>query len=183
MRHQPPQQRLRLNKNRFLPSKIIGGGDYTGIQSAEDSRLKDELSNEQAAKRLKFGTMSDVAILASPPQSWDTKDVLKKHFSPFGELSFVELEDVQINDNSQQEAHITFTTRWAAERAFINDLDDHSKEELGNSMDQEVIESDDENKNCETRNGLELVEMEPNEDPQSTTKVSSPKQSLEGSVC
>ncbi|XP_014513821.1 zinc finger CCCH domain-containing protein 41 [Vigna radiata var. radiata] len=259
------------------------------------SGLKGELSNEQAAKRLKLGTASDVAKLASPPQSSDTEGgmtsphteaaadknkqlvntvpqspktstaarlqeptglkhpiqplmplnrykldnrpaafriipplpagltnvaVLKEHFSPFGELSSVELEDVQTNDGSQQEAHITFTTRWAAERAFINgkcwneqnlkfmwltptissnatsgrerslsapkeplDSDDHSKEKLGNSVDQEVIESDGENRNSETRNGLEHVEMEPNEDPQSTTKVSSPKQSPEGSVC
>jgi len=132
----------------------------------------------------------------------------------------VELEDVQINDSSQQEAHVTFTTRWAAERAFINgkcwndhnlkfmwlaptgssnatggrerslcapkeplDSDDHSKEKLGNSVNQEVIESDGENKNSETRNGLKLMEMEPIEDPQSTTReVSSPKHSPEGSV-
>jgi len=145
---------------------------------------------------------------------------LKEHFSPYGELSSVELEDGQTNDSSQQEAHITFTTRWAAERAFSNgkcwneqnlkfmwltptissnatggrerslsaskeplDSDDHSKEKSGNSVDQEGIESNGENKNSETRNGLELVEMEPNEDPQSTTEVSSPKQSPEGSVC
>lgn len=45
---------------------------------------------------------------------------MKEHFLPFGELSAVEVEDVQVNDISQQEAHITFTTRRAAERAFIN---------------------------------------------------------------
>lgn len=45
---------------------------------------------------------------------------MKEHFLPYGELSAVELEDVQVNDSSQQEARINFTTRRAAERAFIN---------------------------------------------------------------
>ncbi|CAJ1946657.1 unnamed protein product [Sphenostylis stenocarpa] len=259
------------------------------------SGLKGELSNEQAAKRLKLGTTPDVAKLASqssdadvgmtspyteavadknkqlvstlsqsPKTSTAAKlqestglkhpiqpvmpvnrykldnrpaafriipplpaglanvAVLKEHFSHYGELSSVELEDVQINDTSQQEAHITFTTRWAAERAYSNgkcwkdqnlkfmwitptsssnattgsrerslstpkepiDSDDHSKEKIGNSLNQQVIESDGENKNSETRNGLELMEMEPSEDSQSTTRqVSSPKHSPEGSVC
>ena len=152
---------------------------------------------------------------------------MKEHFSPYGELSAVELEDVQVNDSSQQEAHITFTTRWAAERAFINgkcwndhnlkftwltptssssissnatasrerslsapkeplDSDDHSEENLENCVNQEAVVSDDEHKNSETRNGLELTEMEPSEDPQCTTRqVSSPKQSpeAEGNAC
>ncbi|RDX60789.1 Zinc finger CCCH domain-containing protein 41, partial [Mucuna pruriens] len=146
--------------------------------------------------------------------------VLKEHFSPYGDLSAVELEDVQVNDSSQQEAHITFTTRWAAERAYINgkcwkdhnlkfmwltptsssnatgsrerslsspkeplDTDDHSEEKLGNSVDQEAIVSDGEHENSETKNGLELVKMEPSEDPQCTTgQVSSPKQSPGGNL-
>lgn len=45
---------------------------------------------------------------------------MKEHFSPYGELSTVELEDVQVNDCSQHEARINFTNRRAAERAFIN---------------------------------------------------------------
>ncbi|MED6207268.1 hypothetical protein PIB30_034172 [Stylosanthes scabra] len=45
--------------------------------------------------------------------------VLKEHFLPYGELSNVELEGSQ-NGGDQQEARIIFTTRRAAERAFIN---------------------------------------------------------------
>jgi RNA-binding protein 26 len=44
---------------------------------------------------------------------------LKEHFLPYGELSAVELEDVQVGDSSQQEARLNFTTRGAAEQAFI----------------------------------------------------------------
>ena len=45
---------------------------------------------------------------------------MKEHFLPYGELSTVELEDLQVDGSSQQEARIIFTTRRAAERAFIN---------------------------------------------------------------
>ncbi|XP_020226041.1 zinc finger CCCH domain-containing protein 41 [Cajanus cajan] len=258
------------------------------------NKLEKQASTEQAAKRPKMGTVSDVSKLASPqssdadvvvtsPHAETTADknkqlvnnvsqspkanttrlpectglkhpiqplvpvnrykldnrpvafrivpplpvglanvaVLKEHFSPYGELSTVELEDVQVNDSSQQEAHLTFTTRWAAEKAFTNgkcwkdqnlkfmwltpssssnatgsrerslsapkeplDSDDHSEEKLGSSVNQEAIVSDGEHKNSETNNGLELMEMEPSEDPQCTTRqVSSPKQSPDGNVC
>lgn len=45
---------------------------------------------------------------------------MKEHFSPYGELSSVELEEVGVHDSSQSEARISFATRQAAERAFIN---------------------------------------------------------------
>lgn len=43
---------------------------------------------------------------------------MEEHFLPYGELSAVELEDVQVNDSSEQEARVNFTTRGAAEQAF-----------------------------------------------------------------
>lgn len=164
-----------------------------------------------------------VAFRIVPPLPAGLADVavLKEHFTQFGELSAVELEDVQVNDSTQQEAHITFTTRWTAEKAFINgkswkehnlkfiwltptsssnaigsrerslsapkeplDSDDHSEEKLENSVNQEVIVSDGEHENSETKNDLELKEMEPSEDPQCTTSQvsSSPRQSPEDNV-
>ncbi|KAL7190341.1 hypothetical protein ACSBR2_022591 [Camellia fascicularis] len=49
--------------------------------------------------------------------------VLKEHFSAYGDLSAVELEDVESSDlvaSKNCSAHISFTTRHSAERAFVN---------------------------------------------------------------
>lgn len=52
---------------------------------------------------------------------------MKEHFSPYGDLSNVELEDAEACDSSSESetlkdfsARITFTTRRTAEKAFIN---------------------------------------------------------------
>lgn len=53
--------------------------------------------------------------------------IMKEHFSPYGDLSNAELEDLESRDcGSESEASkdcsacITFTTRRSAERAFLN---------------------------------------------------------------
>ncbi|KAI8541438.1 hypothetical protein RHMOL_Rhmol08G0060600 [Rhododendron molle] len=49
--------------------------------------------------------------------------VLKEHFSAYGELSAVEIEDVETSESLASQncsAHISFTTRLSAERAFLN---------------------------------------------------------------
>ncbi|KAH7851723.1 hypothetical protein Vadar_015740 [Vaccinium darrowii] len=49
--------------------------------------------------------------------------VLKEHFSTYGELSTVEIEDVESSDSLASQncsAHISFTKRPSAERAFLN---------------------------------------------------------------
>ncbi|KAF7135445.1 hypothetical protein RHSIM_Rhsim08G0051400 [Rhododendron simsii] len=49
--------------------------------------------------------------------------VLKEHFSAYGEISAVEIEDVESSDSLASQncsAHISFTTRPSAERAFLN---------------------------------------------------------------
>ncbi|GMP30260.1 hypothetical protein CsSME_00005006 [Camellia sinensis var. sinensis] len=49
--------------------------------------------------------------------------VLKEHFSAYGDLSAIELEDVESSDlvaSKNCSAHISFTTRHSAERAFVN---------------------------------------------------------------
>ena len=48
---------------------------------------------------------------------------MKEHFSTFGALSNVELEDLEPNDSEASKicsAHISFTTRRSAEKAFVN---------------------------------------------------------------
>ncbi|XP_050224490.1 zinc finger CCCH domain-containing protein 41 [Mercurialis annua] len=66
-------------------------------------------------------------IIAPLPSGLTNVDVLKEHFSSYGDLSTVELEEVEAcDDNEGSEipkgcsACVTFTTRRSAERAFSN---------------------------------------------------------------
>ncbi|KAI4348188.1 hypothetical protein L6164_008942 [Bauhinia variegata] len=59
-------------------------------------------------------------VTAPLPAGLANVDALKEHFLQYGDLSALEVENMGTNDSSQSEARITFTTRQAAERAFIN---------------------------------------------------------------
>ncbi|KAL3526084.1 hypothetical protein ACH5RR_014456 [Cinchona calisaya] len=65
-------------------------------------------------------------ILPPLPTGLANVSVLKEHFSVYGDLSLVELEDFvpQESDNESEaskiSAHISFTTRRSAEKAFLN---------------------------------------------------------------
>ncbi|KAI4350656.1 hypothetical protein L6164_005090 [Bauhinia variegata] len=59
-------------------------------------------------------------VTAPLPDGLAKVDALKEHFLQYGDLSAVEVGDVSVDDRGQSEARITFTTRHAAERAFIN---------------------------------------------------------------
>ncbi|TKY50463.1 Zinc finger CCCH domain-containing protein 41 [Spatholobus suberectus] len=219
-----PHAETTADKNKQLVNTVSQSPKAsTATRVQESTGLKNPIQPLLPVNRYKLDNRPAAFRIIPPlPDGLANVVVLKEHFSPYGELSAVELEDVQVNDSNQQEAHITFTTRWAAERAFINgkcwkdhnlkfmwliptsssnvtgsrerslsaptgplDTDDHSEEKLGNNVNQEASVSDGEHKNSETKNGLELMEMEPREeDPQCTTRhVSSAKQSPEGNVC
>ncbi|KAF1859839.1 hypothetical protein Lal_00028022 [Lupinus albus] len=90
-----------------------------GLQ--ESTGIKLPIQPLVALNRYKLDNRSTTFRIIPPlPAGLANVAVLKEHFLPYGELSAIELEDVQVNDSSQQEAHIIFTTRGAAERAFIN---------------------------------------------------------------
>lgn len=67
---------------------------------------------------------SNVKVMSS----WPQVAVLKEHFSPYGDLSAVEVEDPVANEGSNHNlektencgAQVSFTMRSCAEKAFIN---------------------------------------------------------------
>ncbi|KAM0958056.1 hypothetical protein EV1_023156 [Malus domestica] len=66
-------------------------------------------------------------ILPPLPVGFANVAIMKEHFSPYGDLSTVELEDLESRDCGSElekskdcSARITFTTRRSAERAFLN---------------------------------------------------------------
>ncbi|OVA19885.1 RNA recognition motif domain [Macleaya cordata] len=78
-------------------------------------------------------------ILPPLPADLVNVAILKEHFSSFGDLSTVELEDAEADTSSalsepseNRSARITFTTRRSAERAFLNGKcwEDHNLEFL-----------------------------------------------------
>ncbi|KAE9612696.1 hypothetical protein Lal_00005853 [Lupinus albus] len=173
------------------------------MRPQESSGVKQPIQPSMPVNRYKLDNRPTAFRVIPPlPAGLANVAVLKEHFLPYGELSAVDLEDVQVNDSCQQEARITFTTRSAAECAFVNgkvwednnlkfvwltpsnsssaagssehsisppkeplDADDCSEEKCVSSVNQEAnVVSDDEHRNCETKNGVEHMEMEPVED-------------------
>ncbi|XP_075674568.1 zinc finger CCCH domain-containing protein 41 [Castanea sativa] len=62
-------------------------------------------------------------IIPPLPAGLASVAVLKEHFSSYGDLSTVELEDIDVSESEASKicsACITFTTRRSAERAFVN---------------------------------------------------------------
>uniref|UniRef100_A0A5B6ZEI2 Putative zinc finger CCCH domain-containing protein 41 n=1 Tax=Davidia involucrata TaxID=16924 RepID=A0A5B6ZEI2_DAVIN len=62
-------------------------------------------------------------IIPPLPAGLANVSVLKEHFSMYGDLSTIELEDLESSDSEAFKncsAHISFTTRRSAERAFVN---------------------------------------------------------------
>ncbi|KAK7266049.1 hypothetical protein RIF29_18688 [Crotalaria pallida] len=182
----------------------------TTLRLQESLGVKQPIQPSVLANRYKLDNRPTTFRIIPPlPDGLGNVTVLKEHFLPYGELSAMELEDVQVDDSIQQEARITFTTRRAAERAFINgkcwkdqnlqfkwltpsnssnatgsserslsapkepsDTDDRSEEKCVSSLNQEanVVISDGEHRSCETKHGVEHMEMEPGEDLQCAKK-------------
>ncbi|KAL5572769.1 hypothetical protein UlMin_022366 [Ulmus minor] len=66
-------------------------------------------------------------IIPPLPAGFANVDVLREHFSPYGDITNVEVEDVETSDGSSESemskecsARISFVTRRSAERAFVN---------------------------------------------------------------
>ncbi|KAK7316464.1 hypothetical protein VNO77_35520 [Canavalia gladiata] len=93
----------------------------TATRLQESTGLKHPIQPLMPVNRYKLDNRPAAFRIIPPlPAGLANVAVLKEHFSPYGELSAIELEHVQVNDSSQQEPHVTFTTRWAAEKAFSN---------------------------------------------------------------
>ncbi|KAF7819541.1 zinc finger CCCH domain-containing protein 41 [Senna tora] len=91
------------------------------IGQQESARLKQPIRPFAPVNRYKLDNRPTAFKIIPPlPAGLANAAILKEHFSPYGELSAVELEDVGVHDGSQAEARICFATRQAAERAFIN---------------------------------------------------------------
>ncbi|KAL1318909.1 hypothetical protein HN51_071189 [Arachis hypogaea] len=93
----------------------------TTMRLQEPTGLKQPMQPFAPVNRYKLDNRP-TAFRIMPPLPTGLADVaiLKEHFLPYGELSTVELEASQVNGSNQQEARIIFTTRRAAERAFVN---------------------------------------------------------------
>ncbi|XP_054815094.1 zinc finger CCCH domain-containing protein 41 isoform X1 [Prosopis cineraria] len=90
------------------------------ITQQESTALKPPIRPYAPVNRYKLDNRpTSFRIIPPLPAGLANAAVLKEHFSPYGEISAVELEDVRDHIN-QSEARISFTTRQAAERAFIN---------------------------------------------------------------
>lgn len=116
---------------------------------------------------------------------------LKDHFSPYGEISALELEDVGDHDSSQSEARIRFTTRQAAERAFVNGKKwkDHTLKFIwmtpsNSSTDRKVSASNEHADTDDHPEEKDQVILETKEKDQVTqdTNISRDKESLESGV-
>ncbi|XP_012459372.2 zinc finger CCCH domain-containing protein 41 [Gossypium raimondii] len=65
-------------------------------------------------------------VIPPLPSGFADVDVLKEHFLQYGDLSAVEIEDVENDNDMGSEAMnncsivITYGTRWSAERAYVN---------------------------------------------------------------
>ncbi|XP_058778643.1 zinc finger CCCH domain-containing protein 41-like [Vicia villosa] len=92
----------------------------TPMRLQEPTGLRQSIQPSVPVNRYKLDNRPTAFRIIPPlPVGLANVAALKEHFLPYGELSTVELEDVEVNDSIEQEAHLNFTTRGAAEQAFI----------------------------------------------------------------
>ncbi|XP_028772341.1 zinc finger CCCH domain-containing protein 41 isoform X2 [Neltuma alba] len=109
------------DKNNTLGTLVSQSPKATAIIAHQESTAKVPIRPYAPVNRYKLDNRPTSFKITSPlPAGLADAAVLKDHFSPYGEISAVELEDVGDHDSSQSEARVSFTTRQAAERAFTN---------------------------------------------------------------
>lgn len=116
-----PHAETTVDKNKQLVNTVSQSPKAsTPMRLQEPSGLKQSIQPSVHVNRYKLDNRPTAFRIIPPlPVGLANVAALKEHFLPYGELSAVELEDVQVDDSSQQEARLNFTTRGAAEQAFI----------------------------------------------------------------
>lgn len=114
-----PHAESTVDKNKQLVN-AVSQSPKPSTRLQEPTGLKQSIQPLVSVNRYKLDNRPTAFRIIPPlPVGLANVTALKEHFCPYGELSSVELEDVQVNDSSQQEARLNFTTRGAAEQAFI----------------------------------------------------------------
>lgn len=114
------QAEAAVDKNKQLANSVSQSPKpSTPRKPHEPAGLKQSIQSLVPVNRYKLDNRPTAFRIIPPlPVGLANVAALEEHFLPYGELSAVELEDVQVNDSSEQEARVNFTTRGAAEQAF-----------------------------------------------------------------
>ncbi|KAL3526396.1 hypothetical protein ACH5RR_011052 [Cinchona calisaya] len=129
-----PQAELTTDSGRSAENAVIHGSKAnSAITLPETSILKPSirplapLGAPSVIDRFKLDNRPTAFKILPPlPTGLANVSVLEEHFSPYGDLSLVELEEFKSQDSDNESeasrisAHISFTTRRSAERAFLN---------------------------------------------------------------
>ncbi|KAF8037583.1 hypothetical protein BT93_B0462 [Corymbia citriodora subsp. variegata] len=122
------------NENKLVEGGTQGSRDTSSLTSTEGSSSMNQLNLSLTAAGFPFihrykldNRPTTFKILPPLPIGFASVSALKKHFSSFGDLAILELEDVEGQDDingsetlKTVSAHIGFVTRDSAERAFAN---------------------------------------------------------------
>ncbi|XP_024977717.1 zinc finger CCCH domain-containing protein 41-like isoform X2 [Cynara cardunculus var. scolymus] len=131
-----PQDEVLANSSKSIdPFGLQNSRTTLASEPQESSSLKSSLlpmahvGSTVVTNRFKLDNRPTAFKIIPPlPDGLAEAPVLKEHFSPYGDLSKVQLEDVDpttegnavLPKTSKASARIYFTTRHAAEKAFIN---------------------------------------------------------------
>ncbi|KAI9075557.1 hypothetical protein K1719_042463 [Acacia pycnantha] len=118
----PSQAETIADKNNTLGNLVSQSPKATAIIAQQESTaLKPPIRPYAPVNRYKLDNRpTSFKIIPPLPAGLENAAVLKDHFSPYGEISAIELEDEGDHDSSQSEARICFTTCQAAWKAFNN---------------------------------------------------------------
>ncbi|KAI3670081.1 hypothetical protein L6452_41699 [Arctium lappa] len=129
-----PQDEVAANSSKSVDSSGLQSARTTlALPLQESSSLKSSLlpmlhvGSPVVTNRFKLDNRPTAFKIVPPlPDGLADVPVLKEHFSPYGDLSKVQLEDVEPSEGnavpktSKTSARIHFTTRHAAEKAFLS---------------------------------------------------------------
>ncbi|XP_057481113.1 zinc finger CCCH domain-containing protein 41-like [Actinidia eriantha] len=125
-----PQAEMVTEKNKFVENVVHQSCKPNAVVALhEPASLKQSIrplapAGPYGMNRFKLDNRPTAFKIIPPlPTGLDNVAVLKNHFSSFGELSAVELEDVESSDSVASRncsARISFTTRSSAEMAFAS---------------------------------------------------------------
>ncbi|PSS30365.1 Zinc finger CCCH domain-containing protein [Actinidia chinensis var. chinensis] len=120
------QAEMVTEKNKFVENVMYQSYKPTAVMTLHEPAILKQSIRPLAPgmNRFKLDNRPTAFKIIPPlPMGLANVAVLKDHFSAFGELSAVELEDVESSDSVASRncsAHISFTTRSSAEMAFAS---------------------------------------------------------------
>ncbi|KAE8665678.1 hypothetical protein F3Y22_tig00112530pilonHSYRG00122 [Hibiscus syriacus] len=148
-------------------------------KSKLQSRLSAPVAHPFPTSKYKLDNRPTASRVISPlPSDFAHVDVLKEHFSQYGDLISVEMEDMENDDDGivsetlkNCSARITYSTRLSAERAFVNEIssstpkepleadEDQTEENFACSFSQEVASYSRESENSDVKSFAEHTDL------------------------